>query len=87
MDFEETLGALLGMVGSRVSVSAGGVDGEPPLALIGHGTLAQGTELSGGLSADADLYLSFAEDLGPDSSFTASTSGRPVGTARCSGLR
>jgi hypothetical protein len=43
--FNETLAALLGLVGSRVSVSASGIHGDPPLALTITGTLAEGTEL------------------------------------------
>jgi hypothetical protein len=63
VDFEETLTALLGLVGSPVSVSAAGIGGDPPLALIGHGTLAQGTEFSGEQRPGADLYFSFKREF------------------------
>jgi hypothetical protein len=45
-DANETLAALLELIGQRVSVSAAGIDGDPPLALTITGTLAEGTELS-----------------------------------------
>jgi hypothetical protein len=57
---------LLELIGQRVSVSAAGIDGDPPLALTITGTLAEGTELlpdqvrpSGG---DEAFYLSLEED-------------------------
>jgi hypothetical protein len=65
-DANETLAALLELIGQRVSVSAAGIDGDPPLALTITGTLAEGTELlpdqvrpSGG---DEAFYLSLEED-------------------------
>jgi hypothetical protein len=67
-DANETLAALLELIGQRVSVSAAGIDGDPPLALTITGTLAEGTELlpdqvrpSGG---DEAFYLSLEEDRG-----------------------
>jgi hypothetical protein len=42
--FNETLAALLELIGQRVSISAAGIDGGPPMALTITGTLAQGTE-------------------------------------------
>jgi hypothetical protein len=51
-----------------VSISAAGIDGDPPLALTITGTLAEGTELlhdrvSAGEDDEA-FYLSFEEDRG-----------------------
>jgi hypothetical protein len=48
-----------------VSVSASGVEDNPPLALIAHGTLANGSEL-GDLAREEDgaFYFSFEEDRG-----------------------
>jgi hypothetical protein len=59
------LTALLGLVGRRVSVSASGVEDNPPLALIAHGTLAHGSELRdpAGVEGEA-FYFSFEEDRG-----------------------
>jgi hypothetical protein len=64
--FNETLAALLGLVGQRVSISAAGIDGAPPMALIVTRTLAEGTEL---LRDRVDACeecnnLSFEEDRG-----------------------
>ena len=65
MTFNATLAALLELIGQRVSISAAGIDGDPPLALTVTGTLAEGTELlrdPGG--AEECIYPSFEEDRG-----------------------
>jgi hypothetical protein len=63
--FNETLAALLDLVGQRVSISAAGIDGDPPLALTITGTLAEATELLRDLAgAEECIYLSFEEDRG-----------------------
>jgi hypothetical protein len=66
--FNETLAALLELIGQRVSVSAAGIDGDPPMALTVTGTLAEGTELlrdrAGPGEGDEAFYLSFEEDRG-----------------------
>jgi hypothetical protein len=66
--FNETLAALLELVGQRVSISAAGIDGDPPMALTVTGTLAEGTELRrvrvGPGGGDEAFYLSLEEDRG-----------------------
>jgi uncharacterized protein with GYD domain len=64
--FNETLAALLGLVGQRVSVSAAGIDRDPPLALTITETLAEGTELRRDRvgAGEECIYLSFEEDRG-----------------------
>jgi hypothetical protein len=48
-----------------VSISAAGIDGDPPLALTISGTLAEGTELlRDPVGAEECIYLSFEEDRG-----------------------
>lgn len=66
MTFNETLAALLELIGQRVSVSAAGIDGDPPLALTVTGTLAEGTELVRDRpdAGEECIYLSFEEDRG-----------------------
>src|SRR5918994_4630182 len=44
--FNQTLAALLELIGQRVSISAAGIDGDPPMALPITGTLAGGTARS-----------------------------------------
>jgi hypothetical protein len=66
--FNETLAALLELIGQRVSISAAGIDGDPPMALTVTGTLAEGTELlrdrADAGEGDEAFYLSFEEDRG-----------------------
>jgi hypothetical protein len=62
----ETLAARLRLVGQRVSISAAGIDGDPPPALTITGTSAEGTELLRDLvgAGEECIYLSFEEDRG-----------------------
>jgi hypothetical protein len=62
----ETLAARLRLVGQRVSISAAGIDGDPPPALTITGTSAEGTELLRDRvgAGEECIYLSFEEDRG-----------------------
>jgi hypothetical protein len=80
VDFEETLTALLGMVGRRVSVSASGVGEKPPLAMIAHGTLGHGSELGDLAGEEEEASTSPSRRIAVRvSSSTARTSGARAG--------